>query len=117
MIVARERRAVAGRPRGAGAKKKQSGRGTTEVTTAAGRALERNGEMITVSLLKGLLDGNVTIAKLLFALAEGQIDCEDEAVMRHVYSLAEKLDLEPPWTGSADEAEPERELAERERAG
>ena len=62
------------------------------------------------------MGGNATGAKLLFALAEGRIDCEDEVVMRQVYSLAEKLELEAPWTGTAVEAESESDLEEQEKA-
>jgi hypothetical protein len=54
-----------------------------------------NCEQIAQSLLKSTLDGNLTSAKLLFALADGKIDCEDEGVMRHIASLAERLALEP----------------------
>jgi hypothetical protein len=115
MNFARERQAVAGRPRGAGAEKKSS-RGTTVITTTAGKNLEAYSEKIADSLLRSLMGGNATGAKLLFALAEGRIDCEDEVVMRQVYSLAEKLELEAPWTGTAVEAESESDLEEQEKA-
>jgi hypothetical protein len=115
MNFAKDGRAVAGRPRGTGAEKKNS-RGTTVITTAAGKSLEAFSEKIADSLLRSLMDGNATNAKLLFALAEGRIDCEDEVVMRQVYSLAEKLELEAPWMGTAGETESEIDLAEQEKA-
>ena len=62
------------------------------------------------------MDGNATSAKLLFALAEGRIDCEDEVVMRQVFSLAEKLELEAPWLETAGETESKSDSTEREQA-
>jgi len=104
MELARERQAVVRKPRGSGAKKKASSRGTAKMNAAADRLLENNSEKIAKSLLKGIYKGNVTSAKLLFALAEGQIDCEDEGVMQRVCSLAEQLAAEPAWVDEANEA-------------
>ncbi len=104
MVLARERQAASRKPSGTGARKKAVGRGTAKMTAAAGKTLEENSEKIAKSLLESTLDGNVTSAKLLFALAEGQIDCEDEVVMRRLCSFAEGLASEPEWTGEDVEA-------------
>ena len=106
MVAARQRKAVQGKPRGTEAQKNIS-RGTAKMKAAADKALENNSEKIADSLLNGVIRGDNMSVKLLFALAEGQIDCEDEAVVRHLCSLAEKLAAEPQWTGEEIEAEDE----------
>ncbi|MGO9228534.1 MAG: hypothetical protein ACLQKA_04890 [Bryobacteraceae bacterium] len=84
------------------------------MTAAAGKALETQGDNIAESLYQGLLDGDASLAKLLFALAEGQIDCEDEAVVGRFCSLAEKLAKEKQWTGTESEEEAETSFGQRE---
>jgi hypothetical protein len=84
---------------------------------AADKTLEEHSDEIAKSLYKGLLSGNATCAKLLLALAEGQIDCENEVVMQRVCSLAEKLAAEPEWVGELDDAEMETILGEPESTG
>ena len=101
MVLARQKKAAAGRPHGTGAQKKASGRGRAKLNAAADKTLEENSEKIAMSLLESTLGGNASSAKLLFALAEGQIDCEDEGMVRCLYSLAEKLAAEPEWDGDA----------------
>jgi hypothetical protein len=95
MELGRQRLAAQEKPRGTGALKKAVSRERAKITEAAAKTLEGHSEEIAESLYKSLLDGNATCAKLLFALAEGQIDCENEAVMERVWSLAEKLAAEP----------------------
>jgi hypothetical protein len=104
MVLARQRQA-AGKPRGAGAQKKKGGRGIAMMNEAAGETLEVFSKEIAMLLLEKTLGGNTTSAKLLFALAEGQIDCEDKVVMQRLYSYAEKLASEPKWNGVILEAE------------
>jgi hypothetical protein len=99
MVLARQKKAAAGRPHGTGAQKKASGRGRAKLNAAADKTLEENSEKIALSLLESTLGGNASSAKLLFALAEGQIDCEDEGMVRRLYSLAENLAAEPEWDG------------------
>lgn len=112
--MGRQRRAVAGRPRGTGAQKKEVSRGTAKMKAAADKTLEENSEKIAKALYKSLLKGNTAGAKLLIALADGQIDCEDEVAMERLCSLAEKLAAEPEWVGESDEAAMETILEERE---
>ena len=107
MILARQRQAVAGRPHGTGTGKKAASRGTEKMQAAAGKTLETFSDKIADSLYQGLLKGNASIAKLLFALAEGQIDCEDEVVMGRLFTVAEKLASEKQWTGPLSEEEAE----------
>jgi hypothetical protein len=101
MVLARQKKAIAGRPHGTGTQKKASGRGRAKLNAAADKTLEKNSEKIALSLLESTLGGNASSAKLLFALADGQIDCEDEGMVRRLYSLAEKLAAEPEWDGEA----------------
>ena len=77
------------------------------MAVAADKALEDNSDAITKGLTESAKKGNATSARLLLALADGQIDCEDEVVMEQLSSYAEKLAKEPPWKGP--EAEPEDE--------
>ena len=84
---------------------------------AADKALETNSEAIAKTLVKKTIAGNSTSARLLFALAEGQIDCEDEPVVQRLCSLAEELASEPQWDGELDEAEAEAGLGQREPEG
>jgi hypothetical protein len=99
MVLAKQKKAVAGKPHGTGAQKKASGRGRAKLNAAADKTLEENSKEIAQSLLDSTLGGNASSAKLLFALAEGQIDCEDEGMIQSLYSLAEKLASEPEWDG------------------
>ncbi|MGA3082159.1 MAG: hypothetical protein ABSD44_12340 [Terracidiphilus sp.] len=115
--MARTRQAVAGGPRGTGAQQKTVSRGSAKLKAAADKKLEENSEAIAKSLYENLIRGNATSAKLLFALAEGQIDCEDEAMVQHFYSLAEELGKEPEWKGDLSEEEAESCAGVVETAG
>jgi hypothetical protein len=74
------------------------------MNAAADKALELNSVKIAQTLLMSTLGGNVTSAKLLFALADGQIDCEDEVVVQGFVSLAERLAAEPECSAEEIEA-------------
>jgi hypothetical protein len=114
MVLARERQAAGRRPHGTGARKQSVSRGTAKMKVAADLAMEVLSDELATSLLDRTVGGNATIAKLLFALAEGKIDCEDEAVMERLCSFAERLASEPAWTGPEDEEEAETGFGERE---
>ena len=74
---------------------------------AADKALEVSGSTIVDALTESAKKGNATCTKLLLALADGQIDCEEEEVMEQPCSYADKLAREPQWDGP--EAEPDDE--------
>ena len=112
--MAKKKIAVQGKPQGAGAQKKSVGRGTAKMKAAADKALENNSEEIAQTLVEKTIAGNSTSARLLFALAEGQADCEDEPVAQCLSSLAKELASEPEWDGELDEAEAETGLGQRE---
>jgi hypothetical protein len=103
MVLAKQRRAVVKKPRGTGAPKKAGGRGRAKMNAAADKTLEKYSEKIAKSLLDSTLDGNASSAKLLFALADGQIDCEDEGVVQRLRSMAEELAAEPEWVAGGKE--------------
>ncbi len=69
------------------------------MAVAADKALEKHSEKITKALTDGAEKGNVTCARLLIALADGQIDCEDEVVVERIWTYAQQLAAEPPWEG------------------
>ena len=102
-----QRQMVRKKPSGTGLEKKIVSRGTAKMKAAADKALEDNGDEITKGLTESAKKGNATSAKLLLALADGQIDCEDEAVVEQPCSYAKKLAREPKWNGP--EAEPDDE--------
>lgn len=115
--MARKRQAVAGGPRGTGVQQRTASRGAEKLKAAADKKLEENSEAIAKSLYSRLMKGNITSAKLLIALAEGQIDCEDEATVERLYSLAEELGKEPAWTGDLNEEKAGSCAGVLERAG
>jgi hypothetical protein len=117
MILARQRQAVAARPHETGAGKKTVSRGTEKMKAAAGMTLETFSDEIADSLYQSVLKGNASIAKLLFALAEGQIDCEDEVVMERLFAMTEKLASEKEWAGPVDEEEAETGFEQPEPKG
>jgi hypothetical protein len=115
MEFPRRGRAVTGGSVRSRAQKKAFNPGTAKMKTAADRKLGEESERIVGSLCDRLIAGNVTCGKLLIALAEGQIDCEDEVVVQQLCSLAEKLAMEPEWTGEMPEDEADTELGQVSR--
>jgi hypothetical protein len=113
MAVARQKKAAKRKPPGRETKKK-IGRGTAKMKEAADKALESNSEEIAKTLVERTIAGNSTSARLLFALAEAQADCEDEASVERARSLAKELASEAKWDGELDEAEAEIGLGQRE---
>ena len=95
------------KPSGTGLEKKKVSRGTAKMAAAADKALEDNSKTIVDSLTGSAKKGNATCTKLLLALADGQIDCEDEVVMERLCSYAEKLAAEPQWKGPEPEPDDE----------
>jgi hypothetical protein len=114
MELARLRQAVIRKPHGRGVQTKAVNLGTAMLNAAADRTLKENSEKIVKSLLDGIISGNATSAKLLCALAEGQINFEDETVMKRLYSYAEKLASEPEWNSEKTEASAENSIEESE---
>lgn len=83
----------------------------------ADKALEDNSSEITKGLTENAKKGNATCTRLLLALADGLINCENEVVMEQLCSYAEKLALEPEWTGEEDDLDAETSIREREAKG
>jgi hypothetical protein len=109
MVLGRLRQTVVKKTSGTGLQKKTVSRGTAKIKAAADKALQDNSERLAKTLIDSAIAGNNTSAKLLLALADGQIDGEDEVVMEQLWSYADKLAAEPPWDGP--EAEPDEELS------
>jgi hypothetical protein len=87
------------------------------MNAAASLTLEVFSEEIALSLLDKTLGGNLTSAKLLFALAEGQINCEDQEMVQRLCTLAEKLASEPQWDGKTIEAKVDKSSEPRKLEG
>jgi hypothetical protein len=107
MVLGRQGQTVRKRSSGTGLEKKAVSRGTAKMAAAADKALEDNSKTITDALTENAKKGNATCAKLLLALADGLIDCEDEVVVQQLWTYAQQLGAEPPWNGP--DAEPDEE--------
>ena len=114
MVVAKQKKAAKGKPRGTGTERKKIGRGTAKMKEAANKALENNSDKIAKTLVEKTIAGNSTSARLLFALAEAQADFEDEPAVERQCSLAKELASEAEWDGELDETEAEIGLCQRE---
>ena len=114
MELAGQRQTVVKKPYGARGQEQGVSRGRAKVNEASEMTLTENSEKIAKSLLDGILKGNAASAKLLFALAEGRIDCEDERTMQRLCSFAEKLASEPEWNDDEIEAAAEKGFDECE---
>ena len=77
------------------------------MATEADKALEEHGKEITKALRESAEKGNATCARLLLALADGLIDCEDEAVVEQLWTYAQQLAAEKQWEGPP--AEPDED--------
>jgi hypothetical protein len=112
MVVAKQKQAAGVKPRGKGVRKQAGSRGMAKVTAEADKKVELNSEKIVQSLVDSALKGNISGARLLFSLAEGQTDSEAEGGMRAVRSFASELALEPEWDGGGIKASAETSLGQ-----
>jgi hypothetical protein len=74
------------------------------MNAAADKALGLFSTEIAYILAHKTMNGSEASAKILFALADGQIDCEDEGIMESLLSLAEKLAAEAECSDEAIDA-------------
>jgi len=105
MVWARKRLATVGKPHGTATKTVNPGKAL--LNAEADKTVRDNRTKIVKALLDSLIKGNATSAKLLFALADGLINCEDPEVMSQLVSYAERLTAEqqvPAETADAEEA-------------
>jgi hypothetical protein len=107
MVLGRQRQMVVKKQSGTWLQKNAVSCGTAKMSVAADKYLKDNSDDITKALTENAKKGNATCVKLLLALADGQIDCEDEVVMEQLCSYADKLAAEKQWDGP--EAEPDEE--------
>jgi hypothetical protein len=104
MNEAGQKQAAGKKPHGRGAGKAAVNPGKAKLNAAADETLGRHSAEIAEKLYQGFMTGDVTSARLLFALADGQIDLEREGAMERLCSLAEKLANEPQWEGETAES-------------
>jgi hypothetical protein len=99
MVFPRKWQAAAGKPRGTGTQAKAVNPGKAQLNAAADKTVGDNSDAIAKKLYESWeKDGDLTCIKMLFALADGLINCEDPVVMKQICSFAEKLGLEPQLT-------------------
>ena len=90
--MSRKWQAAAGKPRGTGAQAVNPGKAM--LIKAMDRKFGENSEKIAQKLIDTVLGNDWTGAKLLYAMADGQIDCENVAVVSTLYSYAQTLGSE-----------------------
>jgi hypothetical protein len=99
MVFATKRQAAFGKPRGTGVQPQAVNPGKAKLHAAADKTVGENSEKIAQKLLKSWMNkGDLTCAKMLFALADGRINCEDPVVMKRLCRYAAKLASEPQLT-------------------
>lgn len=114
MVVAKQKRVAKKKPQETEAPKKAAGKGTAKMKAAADAALGEKCTEIAQALVDKTIAGNSMSARLLFSLAEGQTDCEEQPVAQPLCSLAKGLAAEPEWDGELNEAEAEAGLGSGE---
>jgi hypothetical protein len=115
MVFATKRQAAFGKLRGTGAQPQAVNPGKAKLHAAADKTVGENSEKIAQKLLKSWINkGDLTCAKMLFALADGRINCEDPVVMKQLCRYAATLASEPQVTDAEVEAFAEKEQDEGE---
>jgi hypothetical protein len=109
MVVARKWQAAAGKPRGTETKAVNPGKAML-IAALDKKIGEKSGEMAD-KLVNDFLAGKETSMKMLNALADELINCEDPVVMSQLCSYAEGLESERQLTGDEVVAE-EKKLDE-----
>lgn len=115
MVLARKWQAAAGKPRGTGTQAINPGKAKfiAELDKQIG---EKCSQMAT-KLVTDFLAGKETSMKMLCALADELINCEDLVVMSQLCSYAQKLESEQQLSDAEAEAAAKKEQEESEFAG
>jgi hypothetical protein len=116
MVLARKWQAAAGKPRGTGAQAQAINPGKAKLIAAMDKKVGENSDKIAQMLIDTVTNSDWTGAKLLFAMADGLIDCENAAVVSTLYSYAQTLESERQLTNAEAEAAAKREQDESELA-
>jgi hypothetical protein len=116
MVLARKWQAAAGKPRGTGAQAQAINPGKAKLIAAVDKKVGENSDEMAKKLIEGFLKGNVTSIKLLFELADGNIDCENMPELSRVCSYAQTLTSERQSTDEEVEAAAQTEQDESELA-
>jgi hypothetical protein len=115
MVLAKMRQAAVSKPRGTGVQPQAVNPGKAKLNAQADMKVGKNSARIVNALFNSLIkDKNMTGAKLLFALADGRINCEDPVVMKQLCRYAARLASEPELTDAEVEALTENEQDEGE---
>jgi hypothetical protein len=105
MVLAKKWQATTSKPRGTGTQVKAVNPGKAQLIAVVDKKVGENSEKIAQKLIDTVLESDWTGAKLLFALADGLIDCENPAVMRQLCTYAEKLGAEQQVASDATDEE------------
>jgi hypothetical protein len=117
MVLSKKWQAAASRPRGTETQAKADNPGKAKLIAAMDKHVGEQSDEIAKKLIEGFLAGNVTSIKLLFELADGHINCENVAVIRTLYSYAQKLETEQQLAADASDAMAESDLDKSEPEG
>jgi hypothetical protein len=113
MVHARKWQAAGGRPRGTGTQTVKVNPGKAKLNAVADKKVGTKSRKIVNALYESWeKDGDLTCIKLLFALADGLINCEDPVVMKQLCSYAESLESERQLTDAEAVAATKMELDE-----
>jgi len=112
-MVAKRKKAVAGKPLETGTKKKAAGRGTVKLKREANRALDANCDAIARSLVERTIAGDRESLKFMFELAGKSAERTDLGKKWSFSGLAAALATEPKWDGESSEAAVERDDEEK----
>ncbi len=116
MVLARKCQAAAGKPRGTGTQAKSVNPGKAKLIAAVDKKVGENSEDIAQKLIDSVKKGDWTGARLLYAMADGLIDCENQEVVSQLFSYAQTLTSEQQLTDAEAEAAAKREQDESELA-
>jgi hydroxypyruvate isomerase len=117
MVLAKKWQAAAGKPRGTGAQAQAINPGKAKLIAAVDKKVGENSETIAQKLIDSVKNGDWTGAKLLYAMADGLIDCENKEVVSQLISYAQTLETERQLTDTEAEAAAKREQDEGDPAG
>jgi hypothetical protein len=110
MVLARKRLATAGRPRGTETKLVNPGK--AKLIAAVDKQVGERSDEMAKKLVSDFLAGKETSMKMLYALADELINCEDLVVMSQLSSYAESLAGEQQVAADTTDAMAETEPGE-----
>jgi len=114
MVFSRTRQAAGVRLRGTGTQVKAVNPGKAKLIAELDKQIGEQCSEMVKKLIDDFIAGKATSMRMLCALADELIDCENPEVMSQLCSVAEKLRLEPQVTEDVKEETGESEAANKQ---